>query len=776
MIKVSERGQRRRDDTEEKAHTLTVLVPHTDRLHATCCLVRSAATSRTQIQMQKLEGSLAAIGENALTKERFGLFQRDSSLLEVPQLDGASRRQIVEKSAATLLEQLGLVDRKLVVADASDPLSPRLAKHADPLLSPRQRAAAGAAVGGGTGSPRPGEDPITSTPTSELRKLFEAQVKYVAQRELWREAVRRSDSNHAPIETVVGLLGEAVAAGVDAVPSLRLRLPSLAGIEMPPSLRHATWSTTMLFRDTLEKNTIRLRSSGLAAHNRHRRRRRGGGWGRDGAGHRRFGVTTREQGAGDTNDSDNARFDVLQIASRMVSRGLASFRGTASAGYQHASPPTTAGQLDLLEVRACAFVVQLHACGDGGLPTAVGSLALPLAYVLPDVDDDVVAAHESAAHDAIVEEAVAAAAEEVEVSRTAFGRGKRVSFTGPTSAALGKSATSPPFKPRPQELSRANSSTPGLLAAHLPATQLPTVLKHVQDSKAKAATSSANDSSVRKAIDRPLEPAAVAMLMRVAGHCVPEAVKAASDDATGVWPILEKRWPRLLKHLISICQREDLSDLAARQEGKQPPRSTLHKIVVEQWVEHAFVGSLPRDALLFVWDQLTLQGWGLAAEIAAACLYLMRREVRRLDHASAGATELRGAMRAQLFHGFNLSELQALLAPASALTRQKTAAEIGIQLGGKRGLGATISGSSTDDWDWAPQVMLRLPLVSVRRPSSIWQFPKLKSSNYNPDKPDVSGFKRRPSTYRQHWDSMARFRRYSRESAESGVSGVSGRS
>ena len=54
--------------------------------------------------------------------------------------------------------------------------------------------------------------------------------------------------------------------------------------------------------------------------------------------------------------------------------------------------------------------------------------------------------------------------------------------------------------------------------------------------------------------------------------------------------------------------------------------------------------------------------------------------------------------------------------------------------------------------------------------------PWIMLRHYNPNKPDVSGFKRRPSTYRQHWDSMARFRRYSRESAESGVSGVSGRS
>ena len=119
-----------------------------------------------------------------------------------------------------------------------------------------------------------------------------------------------------------------------------------------------------------------------------------------------------------------------------------------------------------------------------------------------------------------------------------------------------------------------------------------------------------------------------------------------------------------------------------------PPATTLLRIVNEEWLSHAFVGALPREALLWAWDQFAVQGWGhVGAELAASCFYLIRREVRRLDHASAGGTELRGAMRKQLLADATVAELQAMLASRTEATRAQTSL---VQ----------------------PQVMLRMPLVT----------------------------------------------------------------
>ena len=123
-------------------------------------------------------------------------------------------------------------------------------------------------------------------------------------------------------------------------------------------------------------------------------------------------------------------------------------------------------------------------------------------------------------------------------------------------------------------------------------------------------------------------------------------------------------------------------------EGRRayfPPRKMLETLVEEEWLLHAFVGSLPRAALMWAWDQFALQGWDIAAELAADCLYLMRREVRRLDHTTAGATELRGAMRSTLRMPdvCSLSQLQAMLAPVSARTRARS----GSRWGGRSAAG-----------------------------------------------------------------------------------------
>ena len=114
------------------------------------------------------------------------------------------------------------------------------------------------------------------------------------------------------------------------------------------------------------------------------------------------------------------------------------------------------------------------------------------------------------------------------------------------------------------------------------------------------------------------------------------------------------------------------------------------KIVDEEWITHGFVGALPRDALLWVWDQFALQGFQIAADLCACCFWLIRREIRGLDKASAGATELMGAMRAQLSKDATLEELQALLAGAAHKTIQSS------------GLGSQ---------QQLPQVMLPMPML-----------------------------------------------------------------
>ena len=59
-------------------------------------------------------------------------------------------------------------------------------------------------------------------------------------------------------------MGEAVAAGIDAVPSLRARLPALSGSELPPALRSAAWKAMMTAPGDIEKCDQRLRASPLA--------------------------------------------------------------------------------------------------------------------------------------------------------------------------------------------------------------------------------------------------------------------------------------------------------------------------------------------------------------------------------------------------------------------------------------------------------------------------------------------------------------------------------
>ena len=106
---------------------------------------------------------------------------------------------------------------------------------------------------------------------------------------------------------------------------------------------------------------------------------------------------------------------------------------------------------------------------------------------------------------------------------------------------------------------------------------------------------------------RPLEPAAVAMLLRTHTLGVHEAKLAAAAPDKGVQALLAARWPRLLKHLHSICSREDLADVQRRRDSGKAPRTELQLVLEEEWLHHGFVGSLPVDALLWSWDQFALQ-------------------------------------------------------------------------------------------------------------------------------------------------------------------------
>jgi len=152
---------------------------------------------------------------------------------------------------------------------------------------------------------------------------------------------------------------------------------------------------------------------------------------------------------------------------------------------------------------------------------------------------------------------------------------------------------------------------------------------------------------------------------------------------------MQARWPRLLRHLHTICSRDDLADVSRRREVGQAPQTTLNKLIDEEWITHGFVGSLPQDTLLWAWDQFALQGWSISSEMAASALWLIRQEVRRLDHAAAGATELRGVMASELRKQGTLPQMQSLLGSAAHAARKATSMSVSKQ----------------------PQVMVRVPLA-----------------------------------------------------------------
>jgi hypothetical protein len=129
-----------------------------------------------------------------------------------------------------------------------------------------------------------------------------------------------------------------------------------------------------------------------------------------------------------------------------------------------------------------------------------------------------------------------------------------------------------------------------------------------------------------------------------------------------VQALLADRWPRLFRHLRQICARADLADVDRRRNIGQTPSLVLQQVVEEEWIVHAFAGSFPEDTLLWAFDQFCLQGWSIAAEMAAASFWLIRIAVRQLDRANGGATELRYIMRSHLRKEASIHQLQALVA------------------------------------------------------------------------------------------------------------------
>ncbi len=258
-----------------------------------------------------------------------------------------------------------------------------------------------------------------------------------------------------------------------------------------------------------------------------------------------------------------------------------------------------------LEARAKALLLRAHACAGAQLPAAFGPLALGLLHG---------AADEAREREAYRHSEAAAAA---------------------VAAARGTAAE-------------------------------PAARRHAAVAEATAAA----------AVDGPL----VAMLIELEGRCLPQAVAAAKaplDEATGDGGVLARveQWPRLRRHLLAVCGRADINqgvEIVARRAvpaaDAPPPQASLLRLVETEWLRPGFVGALPWEAALWAWDQGVTQGWGALSEVAAACLWLLRREVRRLDRACAGVEELREAMRTAL-RGASLAELQALLAARSRRTR-----------------------------------------------------------------------------------------------------------
>lgn len=128
----------------------------------------------------------------------------------------------------------------------------------------------------------------------------------------------------------------------------------------------------------------------------------------------------------------------------------------------------------------------------------------------------------------------------------------------------------------------------------------------------------------------------------------------------------------------------------------------------EEWLEHGFVGALSWPVVLWAWDQCAMAGWNALAEIAADALWLLRRDIRKLDEFGGSADDLRDLFAKRL-RAVPLAEFQALYAATHRPTPQAS-------------LPNAADGTNSSSLPWAPlptapsrsrpQVAFRLPLVA----------------------------------------------------------------
>ena len=124
---------------------------------------------------------------------------------------------------------------------------------------------------------------------------------------------------------------------------------------------------------------------------------------------------------------------------------------------------------------------------------------------------------------------------------------------------------------------------------------------------------------------------------------------------------MEALLPRLLPQLL------ELAAAGARGRVGVGPRALLLETLEAEWLRCAFVGVLPWEAALWAIDQCVVhrRGWALLSDVAVACLWLLRRPLRRIAKAKRGLDELRDLLRDGL-RDAPLHELQALLAGLDA--------------------------------------------------------------------------------------------------------------
>ena len=151
----------------------------------------------------------------------------------------------------------------------------------------------------------------------------------------------------------------------------------------------------------------------------------------------------------------------------------------------------------------------------------------------------------------------------------------------------------------------------------------------------------------------------VAALLRLTERAVPEGLPRGGAGADGP----SRGWRRCCR---GCCRLLELAAAGARGRVGVGPRALLLGTLEAEWLRCAFVGVLP-EAALWAIDQCVVhrRGWALLSDVAVACLWLLRRPLRRIAKAKRGLDELRDLLRDGL-RDAPLHELQALLAGLDA--------------------------------------------------------------------------------------------------------------